>query len=58
MYIDAETLLISEMVRENPNLGDLSYVFSGHIKIDGLVSATNINFFIDGQATLLALNIP
>lgn len=54
LYVDAQTSLISKMVRENPNLGDLSYVFSGHIKISGLVSATSINFFIAGQPSLIS----
>ncbi|MFQ3243598.1 MAG: glyoxylase-like metal-dependent hydrolase (beta-lactamase superfamily II) [Arenicella sp.] len=54
LYIDAQTSLISKMVRENPALGDLSYVYSGHTKIGELVSATSINFFIDGQPNLIS----
>jgi len=54
LYIDAETYLISKMVRENPNLGDLSYVFSGHIKINEITSATAINFFVGGQPSLIS----
>jgi glyoxylase-like metal-dependent hydrolase (beta-lactamase superfamily II) len=54
LYIDAETSLISKMVRENPALGDLSYVYSGHTQIGDLVSATSINFFIDGQPNIIS----
>jgi glyoxylase-like metal-dependent hydrolase (beta-lactamase superfamily II) len=54
LYVDAETSLISKMVRENAALGDLSYVYSGHTKIGELVSATSINFFIGGQPSLIS----
>jgi len=54
LYIDSETFLISKMVRENATLGDLSYVFSGHKKIDGITSSTAINFFIGGQPSLIS----
>lgn len=54
LYIDAETSLISKMVRENPTLGDLSYVFSGHARIGELVSATSINFFVGGQPNIIS----
>lgn len=54
LYIDAETFLISKMVRENPNLGSLEYVYSGHTPIDGLISSTAINFFIGGQPNIIS----
>lgn len=54
LYIDSATFLISKMVRENPALGDLSYVFSGHKDIDGITSSTSISFFIAGQPSLIS----
>ncbi len=54
LYIDSDTFLISKMVRENPTLGDLSYVFSGHKDIDGITSSTSIRFFIGGQPSLIS----
>ena len=54
LYVDAETFLISKMVRENATLGDLSYVYSGHKKVGDLMSSTSINFFIAGQPNLIS----
>ncbi len=54
LYIDSNTFLISKMVRKNPSLGDLSYVFSGHKAIDGISSSTSTSFFIDGQPNLIS----
>ncbi len=54
LFVDAETFLVSKMVRENPNLGDLSYVFSGHTKVGDITTATAINFFVAGQPNLIS----
>jgi glyoxylase-like metal-dependent hydrolase (beta-lactamase superfamily II) len=54
LYIDAQTSLISKMTRNNPQFGDLDYVFSGHEKRDGIYYATEMNFFIAGVPNLLS----
>ncbi len=54
LYIDAQSYLVSKMVRENPNLGDLSYVFSGHTQVGGIMTSTAINFFVAGQPNLIS----
>lgn len=54
LYIDAKTSLISKMVRQIASVGDLSYVFSGHTKVGDLTSDTSINFFVDGQPSIIS----
>lgn len=54
LYVDSETYLVSKMVRVNPQLGNLDYVYSGHKKIDGIVSATGIVFSIAGDPQLIS----
>ena len=54
LYVDAETSLISKMTRNNPQFGDLDYVFAGHEKRDGIYYATEMNFFIAGVPNLLS----
>lgn len=53
LYIDAETGLIARMVRDNPQLGRLDYVFEDHDTIDGVVTAKRVNFSIAGDPNLL-----
>jgi glyoxylase-like metal-dependent hydrolase (beta-lactamase superfamily II) len=54
LFIDAESYLVSKMVRINPQLGELTYVYSGHKKIDGVTSATGIVFSIAGNPQLIS----
>lgn len=56
LYIDSETGLIRRMVRDNPQLGRLDYVFEEHGSIDGLVAARRVNFSIGGDPNLLGVN--
>ena len=54
LYVDTSTLLVSKMVRENPQLGNLEYVYSAHKKNNGISYASGINFFIAGSANLIS----
>lgn len=55
LYIDAETYLITKMVRENPQFGNLDYIFSEYKKDNGITYAAKINFYIDGQPSAISL---
>lgn len=55
LYIDTETALISRMVRDNPVLGQLDYVFEDPTSHNGVVYAGTVNFFIDGRPNLLGV---
>jgi len=54
LYVDAQTFLISKMTRNNPQFGDLDYVFAQHQKRDGIYYATQMNFFIAGVPNLIS----
>ncbi len=54
LYVDAESGVINRMTRENPQLGLLDYVFTGHTLVDGLVSARYINFSVAGDPNLMS----
>ena len=56
LYIDTETGLITRMVRENPQFGQLDYVFQDHTETDGLMSAQRVNFSIAGAPNLLGVS--
>lgn len=53
LYIDRESQLISRMSRENPQIGTLDYVFSGHQVVDGVTTAGSVNFSVAGAPNLL-----
>ncbi len=54
LYIDTETYLISRMVRTNPQLGQLDYVFSNMTEADGIPYAEKTDFFIAGLPNLIS----
>ena len=54
LYIDAKTFLISKMNRNNPQFGDLDYVYSRHEERNGIYHATELNFFIAGVPNLIS----
>lgn len=54
LFIDAETHLISKMVRVNPQLGNLDYVYSDYKQHNGVTYAASINFFIAGVPNLIS----
>ncbi len=53
LFIDAETHMITRMLRDNPQLGALDYVFDGHVEVDGLMSATRVSFSVAGDPNLI-----
>ena len=55
LYVDSETHLISKMIRMNPQIGQLDYVFSNVTEHNGISYAKSINFFIAGQANLISI---
>lgn len=54
LYIDAQTFLISKMVRVNPQLGNLDYVFSDYKTDQGVTFASSASFSIAGLPTLIS----
>lgn len=54
LYIDAETKLISKMVRDNPQLGALEYVYSDYKSDQGITYSARTNFFIAGVPNLIS----
>ena len=54
LYIDADSHLISKMVRVNPQLGNLDYVYSDYKQHKGITYASSINFFIAGEPNLIS----
>lgn len=54
LYIDAETFLVSKMLRVNPQLGNLDYVYSNYKKHNGITYASSINFFIAGVPNFIS----
>ncbi|MBT4520995.1 MAG: hypothetical protein HOC23_13420 [Halieaceae bacterium] len=53
LYIDGKTHLISRMTRDNPQIGLLDYVFSGHVSKNGITRATGSSFFLAGRPNLI-----
>ncbi|MEX0299412.1 MAG: MBL fold metallo-hydrolase, partial [Kordiimonas sp.] len=56
IFVDAGTGLISKMTRQNPQLGELSYIFTEHRKTDGVTYASDTNFFIAGQPNIVTVS--
>jgi hypothetical protein len=54
LYIDSETHLISRMVRTNPQVGQLDYIFSNYKAHNGITYAASINFLIAGDFNLIS----
>ena len=52
LYIDAKTFLVSKMQRNNPQLGNLDYVYSDYQTHNGIRFAASTNFFVAGTANL------
>ena len=55
LYIDSRTHLISRMVRNNPQFGDLDYVFSRYRQSNGITYAGTIHFFIGGSVNIISI---
>jgi len=55
LWVDRETGLISRMVRINPILGQLDYVFSDWKTDNGIAYAKSTNFMIAGVPNLISL---
>ncbi|MCZ6501884.1 MAG: hypothetical protein O6945_05140 [Gammaproteobacteria bacterium] len=55
LYIDKESHFISKMIRTNPQLGQLDYVFSNMTEADGIKYAAQTDFFVAGVANLVSL---
>jgi glyoxylase-like metal-dependent hydrolase (beta-lactamase superfamily II) len=56
LYIDKQTHLINRMRRDNAQLGALDYVFSDHVKKDGITRATRTSFLVAGQPNMIGAN--
>lgn len=56
LYIDADTFRISRMLRVNPQLGNLDYVFSNYKEHNDIPYASSTVFSIAGQPNLISLN--
>jgi glyoxylase-like metal-dependent hydrolase (beta-lactamase superfamily II) len=54
LYVDSETHLISRMIRTNPQLGQLDYVFSDYKEHNGIAYAASINFLLAGDFNLIS----
>jgi glyoxylase-like metal-dependent hydrolase (beta-lactamase superfamily II) len=54
LYIDEETHFISRMVRTNPQIGQLDYVFSNMTEANGIPYAEKTSFFIAGIPNLIS----
>lgn len=52
LYIDDETKLVSRMLRINPQVGDLDYIFDNHRENGGVIAASDITFSIAGDVNL------
>ncbi len=56
VFIDQETGLLSKMTRQNPQIGELSYVFTEHRRTGGITYASDTNFFIAGQPNIVTVS--
>ena len=54
LYIDAKTFMISKMLRTNPQLGNLDYVYSNYQTDNGIKYASSTNFSIAGTPNLIS----
>jgi len=55
LWVDKESGLISKMVRVNPQLGQLDYVFSDRSEDNGIPYAVSTNFFVAGTPNLVTV---
>ena len=55
LYIDVDTLLVSRMLRVNPQLGNLDYIFSDYKTNNGIRYASSTQFFIAGNPNLISV---
>ncbi|WP_141096154.1 hypothetical protein [Lacimicrobium sp. SS2-24] len=53
-FVDKETGVIRKIRREHPNI-DLLYIFANHQKVDDLLFAADLNFFVDGNLRLTSV---
>lgn len=54
LYVDADTYMVSKMLRVNPQLGDLDYVFSNYKSDNGIKYASSTHFSIAGTPNLIS----
>jgi glyoxylase-like metal-dependent hydrolase (beta-lactamase superfamily II) len=54
LYVDAQTFMISKMLRVNAQLGNLDYVFSDYKSNNGVKYASSTNFSIAGVPNLIS----
>jgi glyoxylase-like metal-dependent hydrolase (beta-lactamase superfamily II) len=54
LYVDKETHLISKMTRNNPQFGDLDYIYTDHTQNNGITYSSSINFFLGGVPNLIS----
>ena len=55
IFVDKNTGYISKMTRQNPQIGELSYVFNDYRKKEGFTYAHDMNFFIAGQPNIVSV---
>jgi len=55
LFIDAQTYMVSKMVRINPQLGNLDYVFSDYKKHNGISYASSTVFSVAGEPNLISV---
>lgn len=55
LYVDSDTGLISKMTRDNPQVGQLDYVFANTVTDNGITYATSVQFFIAGRPNLISI---
>jgi len=56
LFIDAETFLVSKMLRVNPQLGDLDYAFSNYKEQNGVTYASGFVFSIAGDPNIISVS--
>jgi glyoxylase-like metal-dependent hydrolase (beta-lactamase superfamily II) len=54
LYVDAQTFMVSKMLRVNAQLGNLDYVFSDYKTNNGVKYAASTNFSIAGVPNLIS----
>ena len=53
--IDSVTGLIMKVIRRHPQVGDMTYIFSNHQRVNGVAFAADMNFFVDGELRLTSV---
>lgn len=53
LFVDQGSHMISKMTRQNPQLGELSYIFSDYRTENGVSYAADSNFLIAGQPNIV-----